>query len=237
MTRRGKAPSENSLLNQQSRRSPWARFVRAMWRALNAPVSVALLSAVAGSLLTLVVQTQTGEPTTGQPFTAGPETESATLPLDSASNPSIRDSNASSNPHSVKTQALVNINSLSDNNNWEIGTSLLDTATYKDSLRATMCTWANPATSQEYLLGRRYSRFRALVGIADDSKVGADMRFVVTGDGNTIFSQTVGIGKPKTIDIPIENVLRLMLTVEASPDASFCYNDATAVWAEASVQE
>lgn len=87
---------------------------------------------------------------------------------------------------------------------------------YYDSLLAYGWNYSenNPAEAI-YSLGRRYSRFKATVGVADDnSDLNTQVVFKVVGDGNTLYqSGPLKVGVIDNVDVDVSNVLTLQLKV------------------------
>ncbi|MEN6520052.1 MAG: NPCBM/NEW2 domain-containing protein [Armatimonadota bacterium] len=81
-----------------------------------------------------------------------------------------------------------------------------------------------------YSLGRRYSRFKATIGVADDeSDLTSHLVFKVIGDGNTLYqSEPLKVGMIDNVDVDVSNVLTLQLQV-------YCVDDEkpAAVWGNA----
>jgi hypothetical protein len=84
----------------------------------------------------------------------------------------------------------------------------------------------------EYNLGRRYDRFRATVGLDDNSTTEAVVRYEVVGDGRTLYLQDVRFGESFPIDVSAQNVLRLQLVTTLLSEEGSC-GSATAQWGEA----
>ncbi|QXJ25814.1 NPCBM/NEW2 domain-containing protein [Actinomadura graeca] len=64
---------------------------------------------------------------------------------------------------------------------------------------------------RQYALSRGYSRFRAAVGLADDTEDTSPVSFKITGDGKTIHSGTVQLRRPAHIDLDMRGLVRLGL--------------------------
>lgn len=90
----------------------------------------------------------------------------------------------------------------------------------------------NPAEAI-YAIGRRYSRFRAMLGVADDaSDLNAEVVFKVIGDGVTIHqSQPMKVGMTDYVDLNVYSVLTLQLQVERV--AGTGSDDPEVVWGDA----
>ena len=66
----------------------------------------------------------------------------------------------------------------------------------------------------EFDLRRDYERFRTTVGQADRSEATTrTIRFSVIGDGETLYTTTVGFGQAVDVDVDVTGVLRLRLDI------------------------
>jgi hypothetical protein len=119
---------------------------------------------------------------------------------------------------------------------FETGPARLNARNYEEAMLGS-CAYNNPP--QIYLIDRKYKRFRATVGIADDSSDITPVRFGVYDDtGKRLGSASVdGTTTPGKIDVSIEGVLRLSLRILPGEGIDF-YNcdEVTAVWADARVE-
>jgi len=103
----------------------------------------------------------------------------------------------------------------------QIGQAEVDGQTFLHSLiygyvgGSSECCWAETRFS-EVLLSRDFRRFRAGLGLLDESHSGCSVIVEVLGDGNTLLKETIVLGENKPIDLDVTNVLRLRLTVTAT---------------------
>jgi NPCBM/NEW2 domain len=83
----------------------------------------------------------------------------------------------------------------------------------------------------EYYLGKRCSRFRALVGASDFANDSFKVVYVVIGDGQELYrSPPLRVGsEPQPIDINVTGVLRLRLLAEME-HYNWEFNDRNAFW-------
>lgn len=91
---------------------------------------------------------------------------------------------------------------------------------------------------QEYYLGKRCSRFRALVGVSDFARDNFSAVYVVLGDGQELYrSRPLRVGsEPQQIDIDVTGVLRLKLVAGIETgDCDFDSNNA--FWVNPRVDE
>lgn len=63
----------------------------------------------------------------------------------------------------------------------------------------------------EYSIGRQYHRFEAVAGLSEESAPNLPVRLEMFGDGRPLWSQTLVVGQPQTIDIDVTGILRLRL--------------------------
>ncbi|MFG2164758.1 NPCBM/NEW2 domain-containing protein [Micromonospora chersina] len=99
---------------------------------------------------------------------------------------------------------------------------------YEQSVVASTCFATNDET-ESFNLGKRYTRFKATVGVADTAPNDYRTRFTVLVDGEAVFQRELALGNTAAVDVPLTGALRLMLKVE-SVGLTSC--DDAAVWAE-----
>jgi hypothetical protein len=85
-----------------------------------------------------------------------------------------------------------------------------------------------------YNLNRQYARFKAMVGVDDETGGAGSVRFQVFGDGALLFDSNVMRGREagKSVDVSVANVTELRLLVSNGGDNVF---DDHADWADARV--
>jgi hypothetical protein len=74
----------------------------------------------------------------------------------------------------------------------------------------------------QYDLGRNYRRFRATIGLTDDSGSSASVLYEVFADGRRIYNATLGLGQTRDLDIDMTGVLRLDLRAKSTTEAPCC---------------
>jgi len=84
-----------------------------------------------------------------------------------------------------------------------------------------------------YAIGRRYSKFKATVGVADDERnLNSQVVFKVIGDGNTLYqSQPLKVGAIENIDVDVSSVLTFQLQVHQVAGSGS--SDIQGVWGDA----
>jgi hypothetical protein len=63
----------------------------------------------------------------------------------------------------------------------------------------------------EYSLGRDYEAFHAIAGLSEESVPGLPVKLEVFADGQLVAEHMLNVGQPVTLDLPVEDVLRLRL--------------------------
>ncbi|GAA1661633.1 NPCBM/NEW2 domain-containing protein [Catellatospora bangladeshensis] len=160
---------------------------------------------------------------TAGPVTAGPGSSIA-APAQSAAPP------ASSGPAlPAGSVFLHDLPSLSPTERWSFGPRQLLGRDYPRSLTAPGCGFKEDLLA--YNLLRRYERFQADIGLADDAQIGSSAEFMLIADDREIYrSPRLKPGEVKPVDVPVKNVFRLSLFVSATCDAEA---KAKATWGDA----
>lgn len=86
-----------------------------------------------------------------------------------------------------------------------------------------------------YTLERGYTRFRATVGLSDNSAAGAVVKFEILADGHSVFAKEMQPGQAAAIDLPVQNILTVTLVSTLLSDEGSC-GLATAEWGEVRVE-
>jgi NPCBM/NEW2 domain-containing protein len=105
---------------------------------------------------------------------------------------------------------------------------------YPHSQGAGFCFGSNQR-NWEYDLGRKFSRFRATIGLSDSSTSKALVRYEIVGDEQPIYKKDVRLGQAVSVDVPVQNVLRLRLKSTLLSKEGAC-GAASAEWGEARVE-
>lgn len=93
--------------------------------------------------------------------------------------------------------------------------------TYTKAL-AVRTVWCD-SIQLDYVLGGQYARFKALVGMADDSPKTTPLNFYVLADDKVIKKiSEVGIAAPQEVDLPLTGVSRLAIGIEKLDHGSQC---------------
>jgi hypothetical protein len=220
MARGHESESQSNSMDQRPTLPRWSRLLRGIWRALNAPIFVALLSAAAGSLATLVVQAKISEPARSPQVVTVTETETIATPPGGASSAGSTSPPLDAKP--VNASVFLNeqkalVGALKG------GSYTVNTQRYDHSLAAINC-WEQ---KNEYLLNRRFHRLQAVVGLSDETDFDTKVTFTVVGDGRELFAQELTFGKSVPVDVNVTDVLRLQIGV--STDSCV---DGAAVWGD-----
>ncbi|MEU3338359.1 NPCBM/NEW2 domain-containing protein [Streptomyces sp. NPDC006668] len=81
-----------------------------------------------------------------------------------------------------------------------------------------------PVNEVEYNIGRRWNRFKATIGLRDDSPTGSNLTFEVSIDEKRIYKKLSPVGEDRVIDLNVKGALRLKLTVTyAGQDSNYIY--------------
>jgi NPCBM/NEW2 domain len=87
-----------------------------------------------------------------------------------------------------------------------------------------------------YVISRKYTRFRAVIGLDDQSADGVHVQIEVIADGRSLFSQTFTAGQTANVKRSITGVRELKLEqIYLGPNPDLCSESATAVWGDAEV--
>jgi hypothetical protein len=65
----------------------------------------------------------------------------------------------------------------------------------------------------EFNIGRKYSKLLGTIGMNDNSPSGSGFKVDIVADGHTLLSQTLGIGQSAPLNLDIQHVLRLRLSI------------------------
>lgn len=87
--------------------------------------------------------------------------------------------------------------------------------------------------TRDYQLEHPYKRFRATVGVADDTADPASLEFSVVVNGDAVWnSGSVAFGKSASADVPLQGAVRLELVT----DSCGVFTRDTGVWANAHLE-
>lgn len=144
-----------------------------------------------------------------------------TVPTSSPSSPSSPAQELSATPDQPREQSLTDMAPVEGS--YEIGPQKVNTQRYERTLYGHGC-YTSAATWQ---LDRKYTSFRASVGLSDTSPSSAKVKFSVFVDGETkaTYSMDVGILQPIP-PVDLRNAFRVELKVESDS----CLHDGYAVW-------
>lgn len=93
----------------------------------------------------------------------------------------------------------------------------IDGTTYDSGYRSNLASCAKDMRNTwDFDLARKYSRFRAVAGVLDESEGDTTMRFRVLTDNHVVLNSLGKLGQPKKIDLDVSGVLRLRLEVVAT---------------------
>lgn len=101
---------------------------------------------------------------------------------------------------------------------------------YPHSQAAQFCFGSN-RRNWAYVLGRSYKKFRATVGLSDNSTEEALVRYEIFADGRRVYLRDASLGSSFPVDVSVEGVLRLRLVTTLLSEVGGC-GAATAEWGE-----
>lgn len=109
---------------------------------------------------------------------------------------------------------LADMNPVGGTSAPESGNESVNGVRYPRSVAWMLCN-ADDTEMTEYDLGRDYRRFRAVLGLSDDSTSGSVERFELSVDGRVAFQRGITLGESQTIDMNVTGVLRLRVVATA----------------------
>ncbi|MEU4773959.1 NPCBM/NEW2 domain-containing protein [Micromonospora sp. NPDC023644] len=111
---------------------------------------------------------------------------------------------------------------------WTDAPATVNDVAYKRAMTTSTCGYD---LYREYLVKRQYKYFRAVVGIADDTEDAFEAEVQVINEAGTVLERaTVRPGAPVSLDVAIDDVLRLKLLVTEGG----CWTR-TVVWGDARI--
>jgi hypothetical protein len=85
----------------------------------------------------------------------------------------------------------------------------------------------------EYNLGRDWKRFKAAIGLKDNSDPGMHVLMEVYRDGQLAFSKVMTFGEITKVSVSVNNVLRLRLEIRAVDDGDGIFENGVPVYGKA----
>jgi hypothetical protein len=110
------------------------------------------------------------------------------------------------------------------------GVAQVNGTPYPHSQGAQFCFGSNER-KWTYVLGRRYSSFRGIIGLSDNSVSTAKIQFAILADGRPVYSKNLAIGQSAPLSVPVRNVLQLELDTTLLTYDGGC-GAATGEWAD-----
>ncbi len=151
-------------------------------------------------------------------------------PAASSPGPSSAASARSATPGPVEIAGSVFLDELSPvstTDRWSFGPRRMLDRDHPRSLTAPACGF--PEDQLSFNISRKYGRFQAEIGLADDAHTGSSAEFTLTADDREIYhSPRLKPGEVKSVDVSVKNVFRLSLWV-----SSTCEYQAKATWGDA----
>lgn len=155
-----------------------------------------------------VTRTASGSPTTDPSPEPGAPSETPRTPT--ADPPATPDATPSSEPPAREPQSLTALTPV-DGSEWDTEPAVLNTRAFETALTKRLPCFGE-SSSTEYNLERAWSSLRFTGGITDDSPQ-SQGKVTFVGDGKILASGTLSLGKERTFDVPVADVLRLRVTL------------------------
>jgi serine/threonine protein kinase len=110
---------------------------------------------------------------------------------------------------------------------WTNGPVVLDGRDFTRGMTADLTGTPDCGLVREYALSRGYRRFRATLGLSDDSTDTSATSVKVTGDGRTLRSETIQLGRTAEVDVDVHDLVRLGLEVSSDTcdDVTVAFGD------------
>ena len=106
---------------------------------------------------------------------------------------------------------LADIASVDGGEGWRHGASTIEARAYERSVIGSTC-FETDDTAEAFNLGKRFQRFHAIIGMADDAPTASATRFTVFVDGQVVFTRDLVLGEIAEIDAPALGVEERSLT-------------------------
>ncbi|MGW9432769.1 NPCBM/NEW2 domain-containing protein [Streptomyces decoyicus] len=132
-----------------------------------------------------------------------------------------------------RTQYLSDLEPLMSTQGVDNGAATVNGAGFPRSVSLSVNA-AGPVNEAEYNIGRQWPKFRATIGLRDDSPTGGQLSFEIRADGKSIFKRSVSLGQAQDVSLDLNGALRLKLTLTYSGQDSANYYYGT--WGEARLE-
>jgi hypothetical protein len=115
-----------------------------------------------------------------------------------------------------ETKYLVNMEPVAEYNGfigpgWSDSPVVMNNVKYQRAIVAKSCGYD---LTREYLIGRKFTRLQAGVGIADNSDRTTETEIKVLNESEDVIGRVVAVyGQPKLLDVDLEDVLRIRILV------------------------
>lgn len=181
--------------------------------AIIAAVITALVTAVATGTGAFLLGRERGESTASAATVTvtAVHTETATVTAGQADVP-----NNSAPPAQPGPTTLLDLAPLEPDGEWRVEDRKVNTKEYEDALTAPLDDCSGNTVSQTYQIDRKYQRFRAEVGLTDDSGSDArvEIQFLVDNTPNQPATVTIGPGTLEQVDVDISNAFRITIAAQ-----------------------
>lgn len=200
---------------------------------------IAAILGVAGWLRHESTHQTPGQPNAAGPATPRPATSSARTSTGSVTgspSPVQTPTTAAPPPPAVPALYLADLTPLAGENA-DTDPQQMGGVFYAHAVSASSGGCAgNHQTIFSYVINRKYARFRAVIGLDDQSLDGIHVQIAVIADGRSLFSRTFTAGHTAIVNRSITGVRELKLEqIYLGPNPDICSTSATAVWGNAEV--
>ncbi|GGS57519.1 hypothetical protein GCM10010221_65570 [Streptomyces parvus] len=154
-------------------------------------------------------RTATESPTAEPGAEPGASSEAPGTPSDDPSGTPDATPSSEPEPDAREPQSLTALTPV-DGSTWKTEPAVLNTREFETALTKRLPCTGTSAT--EYNLERAWSSLRFTGGITDDSPQ-SQGKVTFLGDGKILASGTLTLGKERTFDVPVADVLRLRVTL------------------------
>ncbi len=171
-----------------------------------------------------------------QPANGPPTTQSATTQSASTNAPSPSRTTTSSSPSGSTApssmQYLSELDPLTSTQGVDTSAATVNGTGFARSVTQT-ANAGGPVNDAEYNIERRWQKFKATIGLRDDSPSGGRLTFEVSADGKSLYKQSVSLGQTQDVNVDLHSALRIKLTVTYSgQDNTYFYG----TWGDARLE-
>lgn len=204
-THSGSSPGDGSESDAQRNSSSW--FGRQSEGVKNTIISTggALIGSIVTVVLTALLQGGNSQAASATPSPPVTVTTTVTAPSAPNNGPTTSPTQTAASP--AKAVSLKDLRPAGGAyGEWSMKPVAIGGKQYKDAMSAT-----GDSPYRDYMLGKRFRHFTAIIGIADDSADPGSLRFTVEVNGAVAHDETVPVGEVHPIDLNIEGAVRIKI--------------------------